>query len=148
MYTLFVILIVIAAVLMIGIVLIQESKGGGLSSSFAGYNQVAGVRKTTDFIEKATWALAAAMVVISVICAWVAPTATADSSVMENIENPVTNPNNLPGFGASQQKDLPPQQTLPRSKRIISQKTKRQRTQHGCAAFFILSYSRSEKVVE
>jgi preprotein translocase subunit SecG len=90
---------------MIGIVLIQESKGGGLSSSFAGYNQVAGVRKTTDFIEKATWALAAAMVIISVICAWVAPTATADSSVMENIENPVTNPNNLPGFGASQQKD-------------------------------------------
>ena len=105
MYTLFVILIVIAAILMIGIVLIQESKGGGLSSSFAGYNQVAGVRKTTDFIEKATWALAAAMVIISVVCAWVAPTATADSSVMEGIENPVTNPNNLPGFGASQQKE-------------------------------------------
>ena len=99
MYALFVILIVIAAILMIGIVLIQESKGGGLSSSFAGYNQVAGVRKTTDFIEKA------AMVVISIICAWVAPTASTDSSVMENIENPVTNPNNLPGFGASQTKD-------------------------------------------
>ena len=105
MYTLFVILIVIAAILMIGIVLIQESKGGGLSSSFAGYNQVAGVRKTTDFIEKATWGLAAAMVIISIVCAWVAPTATADSSVMENVENPVTNPNNLPGFGTSQQKD-------------------------------------------
>ena len=105
MYTLFVILIVLAAVLMIGIVLIQESKGGGLSSSFAGYNQVAGVRKTTDFIEKATWALAAVMVVIGIICAWVAPSATTDSSVMENIENPVTNPNNLPGFGASQTKD-------------------------------------------
>ena len=105
MYTLFVILIVIAAVLMIGIVLIQESKGGGLSSSFASYNQIGGVRKTTDFIEKATWALAASMVVISVICAWVAPTASVNQSVMENIENPVTNPNNLPGFGASQQKD-------------------------------------------
>ena len=105
MYTLFVILIVIAAVLMIGIVLIQESKGGGLSSSFAGYNQVAGVRKTTDFIEKATWGLAIAMVCFSIVCAWVAPTATADRSVMENIENPVTNPNNLPGFGASQTKD-------------------------------------------
>ena len=105
MYTLFVIFIVIAAILMIGIVLIQESKGGGLSSSFAGYNQVAGVRKTTDFIEKATWGLAAAMVLISVACAWVAPNATADQSVMENIENPVTNPNNLPGFGASQQKE-------------------------------------------
>ena len=105
MYALFVILIVIAAILMIGIVLIQESKGGGLSSSFAGYNQVAGVRKTTDFIEKATWTLAAAMVAISIICAWVAPTASTDSSVMEGIENPVTNPNNLPGFGASQTKD-------------------------------------------
>ena len=105
LYTLFVILIVIAAVLMIGIVLIQESKGGGLSSSFAGYNQVAGVRKTTDFIEKATWGLAAAMVVISIICAWVAPTASTESSVMENYENPVTNPNNLPGFGAAQQKE-------------------------------------------
>lgn len=105
MYTLFVILIVLAAVLMIGIVLIQESKGGGLSSSFASYNQIGGVRKTTDFIEKATWGLAAAMVIISVVCAWVAPTNAVDSSVMENIENPVTNPNNLPGFGASQQKD-------------------------------------------
>ena len=105
MYTLFVILIVVAAILMIGIVLIQESQGGGLSTSFAQYNQIGGVRKTTDFIEKATWGLAAAMVIISVICAWVAPTTSADSSVMENIENPVTNPNNLPGFGASQQKD-------------------------------------------
>ena len=105
LYTLFVILIVIAAVLMIGIVLIQESKGGGLSTSFAQYNQIGGVRKTTDFIEKATWGLAAAMVIISVICAWVAPTTASDASVMENIEIPVTNPNNLPGFGASQQKD-------------------------------------------
>ena len=105
LYTLFVILIVIAAILMIGIVLIQESKGGGLSSSFAGYNQVAGVRKTTDFIEKATWGLAAAMVILSIVCAWVAPTATADSSVMEGIEAPATNPNNLPGFPASQQKE-------------------------------------------
>ncbi len=104
MYTLFVILIVLAALLMIFIVLIQESKGGGLSSSFAGYNQVAGVRKTTDLIEKATWFLAAAMVVISIACAWVAPTGQSGNSVMEGVENPITNPNNLPGFGASQQK--------------------------------------------
>ena len=102
MYTLLVILIVVAALLMIGIVLIQESKGGGLSSNFASYNQIGGVRKTTDFIEKATWSLAIAMVVISVACAWVAPQATTDTSVMEGIENPIANPKNLPGFGASQ----------------------------------------------
>ena len=105
MYTLFVIFILIAALLMIGIVLIQESKGGGLSSNFASYNQIGGVRKTTDFIEKATWGLAVAMVVFSVACADVAPQAAGDNSVMENVENPTTNPNNLPGFGASQTKD-------------------------------------------
>ena len=105
MYTLLVILIVIAALLMIGIVLIQESKGGGLSSNFASYNQIGGVRKTTDFIEKTTWTLAGLMVVISVACAYVAPQATSDISVMEGIENPVTNPNTVPGFGASQPKD-------------------------------------------
>ena len=105
MYTFFVILIVIAALLMIGIVLIQESKGGGLASQFSGYNQIGGVRKTTDFIEKTTWGLAACMVIISVLCAYVAPQASGSGSVMENIEVPATNPNNLPGFGASQQKD-------------------------------------------
>ena len=105
MYTLFVVLIVIAALLMIGIVLIQESKGGGLASQFSGYNQIGGVRKTTDFIEKTTWGLAAAMVVLSVFCAYVAPQASSSSSVMEGYEVPATNPNNLPGFGASQQKD-------------------------------------------
>ena len=95
----------IAAILMIGIVLIQESKGGGLASNFSSYNQIGGVRKTTDFIEKTTWGLAIAMVVISVLCAYVAPQAVSDSSVMEGIEAPAANPNNLPGFGASQQKD-------------------------------------------
>ena len=106
MYNLFVILIVLAALLMIGIVLIQESKGGGLASNFSSSNQIMGVRKTTDFIEKTTWGLAAAMVILSVICAYTAPTAASDESVLENIatEQSTTNPNNLPGFGASQTK--------------------------------------------
>lgn len=108
MYSFLVILIVLTAVLMICIVLIQESKGGGLSSSFASYNQIGGVRKTTDIIEKVTWSLAALMVIISVACAYVAPQAASDTSVMENIENPTTNPNNLPGFGASQTKQAAP----------------------------------------
>lgn len=110
MYTLFVIVIVLAALLMIGIVLIQESKGGGLASNFSSYNSIGGVRKTTDFIEKATWTLAAVMVVVSVACAYVAPQASTDRSVMENVENPTTNPNNLPGFGASQTKPAAAQQ--------------------------------------
>ena len=83
MYTVLIIIIVLVSILMIGIVLIQESKGGGLASNFSSSNQIMGVRKTTDFIEKATWGLAIAMVVISILCAYVAPKSTADESVME-----------------------------------------------------------------
>lgn len=66
MYTLFVILAVITAILLTIVVLIQESKGGGLASNVSGANSVLGVRKTTDFVEKATWTLAALLVVFSV----------------------------------------------------------------------------------
>ncbi|MCD8288494.1 MAG: preprotein translocase subunit SecG [Prevotella sp.] len=102
MYTLLVILIVIIAILMIGIVLIQESKGGGLASNLSGGNQVLGVRKTTDVVEKTTWILAALMVVISVICAYVAPRAASEQSVFEGVtpQTEQTNPVTKPGFGA------------------------------------------------
>jgi len=112
MYTLFVIFIVLAALLMIGIVLIQESKGGGLASNFSSSNQIMGVRKTTDFVEKTTWGLAIAMVVLSVVCAYVAPKASDSESVIEQsaTEQQQTNPNNLPGFGASQTKEAAPAQ--------------------------------------
>ena len=99
MYTFFVILIVVAALLMIFIVLIQESKGGGLSSNFSSSNNLLGVRKTTDFIEKATWGLAIAMVVLSVICAYVAPGRASQQSVVEGSKTPAATQQS---FGASQ----------------------------------------------
>ncbi|MBP1539445.1 MAG: preprotein translocase subunit SecG [Prevotella sp.] len=102
MYLLFVILIVLAAVLMIGIVLIQESKGGGLSSNFASSNSMLGVRKTTDVIEKTTWTLAAAMVLLSVLCAHVAPKAATEQSVLEQ-SAPAAPSTPTAGFGASEQ---------------------------------------------
>ena len=112
LYTLFVILIVLAAIMMVFIVLIQESKGGGLASNFSSYNQIGGVRKTTDFIEKSTWGLAIAMVLFSIVCAYVAPKATTSESVIERsaTEDSSTNPNTLPGFGASQNKQSAPAQ--------------------------------------
>ena len=64
MYIAVSILIFIVCALLILIVLVQNSKGGGLSSSFASSNQIMGVRKTTDFLEKATWTLAGAMLVV------------------------------------------------------------------------------------
>jgi preprotein translocase subunit SecG len=82
MYSVLIILIVIASILMSLIVLIQESKGGGLASGFSSSNQIMGVRKTTDVIEKTTWGLAIAMVVLSVVCAYFVPPVSADSSVL------------------------------------------------------------------
>ena len=96
-YTLFVVLIVLASLLMIFIVLIQESKGGGLASNFSSTNSIMGVRKTTDIVEKITWGLAIAMVVISVACAYVAPQATGDSSVMEGATQEQTALPAMPG---------------------------------------------------
>jgi preprotein translocase subunit SecG len=58
------VLIIITALLLILVVLVQNSKGGGLSSSFASSNQIMGVRKTSDFLEKSTWTLVATLVIL------------------------------------------------------------------------------------
>ena len=60
------VLIIIVCVLLILIVLVQNPKGGGLSSSFGGGGTqlFGGVKKTTDFLDKGTWALAIALVVL------------------------------------------------------------------------------------
>ena len=97
MYILLLIFIIIAAILMVGIVLIQESKGGGLASN----NQIGGVRKTTDFIEKMTWGLAGTMVVISVLCAYVAPKSSQKGAIVNEIQAPAVNPNNAQGIEAA-----------------------------------------------
>lgn len=63
------ILIVITAVILTFVVLIQNSKGGGLAAGFSSANQVFGVKKTTDRIEKLTWILIAIIVVLSIFSA-------------------------------------------------------------------------------
>ena len=89
MYTLLVVLAVITAVLLAFIVLIQESKGGGLASNFASSNQIMGVRKTTDVIEKATWALAAILVVLSVASAFFLNGGSAQESITKELNSTV-----------------------------------------------------------
>jgi preprotein translocase subunit SecG len=67
MYTVITVLIIIISILLVLIVLVQNSKGGGLASNFSSSNQYMGVRKTADFLEKATWTLAIALVVLSLV---------------------------------------------------------------------------------
>ncbi|MBO6027255.1 MAG: preprotein translocase subunit SecG [Bacteroidales bacterium] len=64
MYTVLVILILVVSVLLGLVVLVQNSKGGGLISNFGGANQMMGVRQTTDFLEKATWTMAIILVIL------------------------------------------------------------------------------------
>lgn len=70
MYIFLSILIVLASLLLIGAVLIQKSKGGGLASDYSAGNQYMGYRKTTDFIEKATWGLAIFICVVSIFASF------------------------------------------------------------------------------
>lgn len=72
MLTFIVILIILACLVLAFIVLIQNSKGGGLASNFASSNQIMGVKKTTDVLEKATWGLAALIMVLCFACAFIA----------------------------------------------------------------------------
>lgn len=73
------ILIVLACLMLIIAVLIQKSKGGGLASNYSSGNQLMGYRKTTDFIEKATWSLAIFICVVSILSAFTVKTAITSS---------------------------------------------------------------------
>ena len=67
MLTLFTILIAVAAQMVIGLVLVQESRGGGLISRFGDIGHHLGVRKTNSILEKGTWVLAGIIVLLCII---------------------------------------------------------------------------------
>lgn len=60
-------LIIVASVLLVLVVFVQNPKGGGLSSDFGSAHQLGGVQKTNEFIDKATWGLAAVVAVLSIV---------------------------------------------------------------------------------
>ena len=103
MYTLITVLIFIVCVLLILIVLVQNSKGGGLASNFQSAGQVMGVRKTADFLEKATWSLAGVLLFLAIVGTAFIPRNQAweeQSRVQKQIENAV-DPNQIPNFPTS-----------------------------------------------
>jgi preprotein translocase subunit SecG len=101
MYTLITILIVAVCVFLTLIVLVQNSKGGGLAANFSASNQIMGVRKTADFLEKATWTLSASLVVVCILAALIVPSSgdsNAGNSILDSqIENAV-DPTTIPSF--------------------------------------------------
>lgn len=80
------VLIILVSVLLILVVLVQNSKGGGLASNFSASNQVMGVRKTADVLEKATWILASALLFLCLISgAYMNPDTDASDAPTESV---------------------------------------------------------------
>jgi preprotein translocase subunit SecG len=115
MYTLITVLIFIVCVLLVLIVLVQNSKGGGLASNFQSSNQVMGVRKTTDFLEKATWVLAGSLLILSIAGSAFIPRQQLDESqsrVQDQIENAI-DPTQVPNFPTTVPEAEPGQNAAP-----------------------------------
>lgn len=85
MTTALTILIAINCVLLMAIVLIQNPKGGGVDSNFGGAaaNQMFGAAKSTDFVEKITWILAATLFVLCIITAILVSGGNAGTGIIE-----------------------------------------------------------------
>src|ERR1700760_4459080 len=83
MYLILMILAIVVCVLLGAIVLIQNPKGGGLSSNFSSSSQLMGVQRTGDFLEKGTWILAITLMVISLAMNVASKSGTANDSQAE-----------------------------------------------------------------
>ena len=91
MGTVVAVLIFLVALFLILVIMVQNPKGG-LASNFSSSNQVMGVRRTADFLEKATWTLGIALVVLSIISSSfnqnnVVIEQNTESQVREQVEN-------------------------------------------------------------
>jgi preprotein translocase subunit SecG len=91
------VLVIIACILQILIVLVQNSKGGGLAANFTSAGQSMGIRKTADFLEKSTWTLAAAILILCVVATATIPRGSVSgrSRIEEQIKSTV-DPNAIP----------------------------------------------------
>lgn len=93
-FSIFLVLIVIVAFLLVVVIMVQNPKGGGLSSSFGGggTQQVGGVKKTSDFLDKSTWALATLLLALILLSnvAIVSPSDSQESKALDLDAAPTT----------------------------------------------------------
>jgi preprotein translocase subunit SecG len=103
------VLIIIACVLQVMIVLVQNSKGGGLAANFTSAGQSMGIRKTADFLEKSTWTLAGAILLMCVVATATIPRgSTTERSRIENQIQNAVDPNAIPTLPTAVPTDQPP----------------------------------------
>ncbi|MBQ0077664.1 MAG: preprotein translocase subunit SecG [Bacteroidales bacterium] len=85
-FTILTVLIVIASLLLVLVVLLQNGKGDGLASNFVAGNQTFGVRKTADILEKITWGLVAFIVIISIFASFSAGARRSEVNLDEAVQ--------------------------------------------------------------
>ncbi|MFM8738568.1 MAG: preprotein translocase subunit SecG [Cytophagales bacterium] len=86
LYTLFIVLAIVSAILLVMVVLAQNSKGGGLSGQFGGSSasNIIGVKKTGDLLERLTWGFAIAIMVFSLATNFATPSSgVAQDEILE-----------------------------------------------------------------
>jgi len=93
MFYVIIIVAIIICVLLGLIILIQEPKGGGLTSGFAGSNNIMGVQRTGDFLEKGTWILTISLMVLVLFANVVVPKGATQSREAQEIQNQINNCN-------------------------------------------------------
>jgi len=91
MFYFLIVLAIIICVILALFILIQEPKGGGLSSGFAGSNNIMGVQRTSDILEKGTWVLIISLMVVVLLINVVIPKAGAGSD-SEDLQNQINKP--------------------------------------------------------
>jgi preprotein translocase subunit SecG len=103
------ILVIVACLFQILVVLVQNSKGGGLAANFTSTGQTMGIRKTADFLEKSTWTLAGAILILCVVATATIPrgAASEQSRIQNQIENAV-DPNAIPTLPTAVPPAIPP----------------------------------------
>jgi preprotein translocase subunit SecG len=114
-YNVFSFFIIVICIFLILIVLVQNSKGGGLASGFTSSNQYMGVRKTADFLEKATWTLASGLLLLCIVSS-IALRASGESSRKSAIEEQVRNqegPASMPAMPNQNQNQKTTKKVLP-----------------------------------
>ncbi len=107
------ILILIVAALLALVVLAQNPKGGGLAAGFTGAQQIGGVQRTADFLEKSTWTLAGALMVLCLVSAAVQSGETAAMDELDAPSEQVTSGEVAPENVAPAAEEAPAQEPAP-----------------------------------
>ena len=98
-FSIFLVLIISVSFLLVLVIMVQNPKGGGLSSSFGGdTQQIGGVKKTTDFLDKSTWVLASLLLILILLSNLTIDKGTenTDSKLLDPSQTESTIPESIP----------------------------------------------------